>query len=171
MIDDIDEPSGKRWIKLLVAAGIGIPILIEVATFGSMLTHSVGPATSAGPATATDAPAGAVEGDAILAGTPQDELIESASVVTGDDGWQFRLTVAVENTGTERYTLSVGPVTTRAGRTVEGSVTTGPIPPGQTQTVSGAWRMPQGQRPDSLRATTGNGTTVTVDIGDVPVTS
>jgi len=169
MFDEIDEPTGKRWIKILVAIGIGIPILIEVVTFGSMMTHSVGPAT--GGAAATDAPAGAVEGDAILPGTAATERITGASVVTRNDGWRFRLTVAVNNTGSDGYALSLGPVTTRAGKTVTGHVNTGRLASGEHRTVSGAWLLPKGQRPDSLRVTVGENDTRTVRLGDVPVTS
>lgn len=171
MFDDIDEPTGKRWIKLLVAVGIGIPILIEVVTFGSMVTHSVGPATGGAPATATDAPAGAVEGDAILPSTPPAERITAASVVTRNDGWQFRLTVAVNNTGTDDYALSLGPVTTRAGDTVTGRVSTGQLAPGEHRTVSGAWLLPKGQRPETIQVTTAGNGSRTVRFGDVPVTS
>lgn len=171
MFDDIDEPTGKRWIKLLVAVGIGIPILIEVVTFGSMVTHSVGPATGGAPATTPDAPAGAVEGDTVLPGTTATERITAASVVTRNDGWQFRLTVAVNNTRGDGYALSLGPVTTRAGKTVSGRMSTGRLAPGERRSVSGSWLLPKGQRPDSLRATVGENGSRTIRLGDVPVTS
>jgi len=172
MFDDIDEPTGKRWIKLLVAVGIGIPILIEVVTFGSMMVHSVGPQTGGAPTTATDASgAGAVEGDAILSETPQDERITSARVVTRNDGWQFRLTVAINNTGEGSYALSLDHVTTRAGTVVTERVSTGRLAPGENRTISGTWLLPKGQRPESIQATVGENGTRTVDLGDIPVTS
>jgi len=170
MIEDIEEPSGKQWIRLLVIVGIGIPILIEVITFAGMLSHPAGSATSG--ATTTDVPAGAVEGDEILSSTEPVERIDSATVVARNDGWQFQLTIAVNNTGSSAQELRIGPVTTRAGRTVEGSVTTGSVQPGETQTVAGSWLLPKGQRPDALEVTVvGEETTRTVELGDIPVSN
>jgi len=172
MIDDVDEPAGKQWIKILVAVGIGIPILIEVVTFGSLLTHSMGPQTSGTPTAATDTPmSGAVEGDTILPETTPDERITDARVVTRNDGWEFRLTVAVNNTGADGYVLSIDQVTTRAGAVVTGRVSTGRLAAGENQTVTGTWLLPKGQRPDSIQVTVGENETRTVRLGDIPVTS
>jgi hypothetical protein len=170
MIEDIEQPSGKQWIRLLVIVGIGIPILIEVVTFAGMVSHPAGSGTSG--ATATDAPTGAVEGDEILPSTESIERIDSAAVVARNDGWQFRLTVSVNNSAPSAQELRFGPVTTRAGRTVEGSVTTGTVRPGETQTVAGSWLLPKGQRPASIEVTVVDEETAhTVELGDVPVSN
>lgn len=171
MIDDIEEPTGKQWIRILVVLGIGIPIVIEVVTFAGLLSHSAGPTTSGAPTT-TDAPAGAVEGDAILAETDATERIESAAVVARNDGWQFTLSISVNNTGERAQELRIGPVETRAGETVDGSVSTGPIRPGEEQTIAGSWLLPKGQRPASIEVTVvGEETTYSVELGDIPVSS
>ncbi|WP_276270792.1 hypothetical protein [Haloarcula litorea] len=178
MFDD-EGPDEGDLVRVLVVLAIAIPIVIEVFTFGSLLSHYVVGGGDGGAATETPAVDGATEGEEILAATAPVERIERASVVTGDEGWTFTLRVAVENTGDEAYELRLGVATTRAGRTVAGpDATTGSLAPGATGSVTGSWLLPQGQRPASVTVTTvrGEGAAATtethdVPIGDVPVSS
>ena len=181
MLDDIELPGEPSMVRVLLALAIGLPILIEVVTFGGLIGHYVGGAADGGGgSTPTAGAEGATAGDEILAETAAVERVEDASVVTGDDGWRFTLSVAVENTGNSTYELRLGAATTRPGRTVEGSdATTGALPPGETGSVTGSWTLPKGQRPASVAVTvlttpedgTPSARQYTVAIGDVPVSS
>jgi hypothetical protein len=182
MLDDVEGPEQTSWVRILIILAIGIPILIEVVTFGGLLGHYVAGGGGDGGAASTPTPdiEGATAGDEILPETAAVERVDSASVVTGNDGWRFTLSVAVDNSGNSTYELRLGTATTRAGRTVEGSdATTGRLAPGETGSVTGSWMLPKGQRPASVVVTvvttpddgTASAQQYTVDIGDVPVSS
>lgn len=181
MFEDVDGPKQKTLIRLLILIGIGLPILIEVATFGSLLSHHFVGGAGDGGAAATPTPEieGAGVGDEILAETNQTERIERASVVTADDGWRFTLTVNVTNTGRTPTEVRLGAVTTRGGATVDGSATTGRVSPGSSVSVTGGWLLPAGERPDTVAVTVvsypSDGTATieqyTVRLGDIPVSN
>ena len=175
MLDDLDLPE-VSMVRVLLVLAIGIPIAIEVATFGGFVGHYLG---GGGDAATTPTPeaVGATAGDEILSGTAPTERIVAASVTPGEDSWQFVLTVEVTAVGSA-YELGVGDATTLTGDTVDGSgATTGVIPAGETGTVTGTWSLPTGQRPDTVTVTavttpangTASATEHTVDIGEVPV--
>ncbi|WP_254273481.1 hypothetical protein [Haloarcula marina] len=180
MLDDVEGPQKTRLVRLLIVLAIGIPILIEVITFGGLIGHYVAGSGGGGGAAGTPTPAiaGASTGDEILEQTPAVERIDDATVVVAEDGWEFSLTVAVNNTGQGPYELRLGPVTTRAGETVAGSgPTTGELAAGDTGSVTGRWLLPKGQRPDAVAVTvvTGDGepttSEYTVELGDIPVSA
>jgi len=174
MFDDGDLPE-VSMVRVLLVLAIGIPIAIEVVTFGGLVGHYVGGGDAA--TTPTPEAVGATAGEEILSGTAPTERVVSASVTPGEDSWQFALTVEVTAVGSA-YELGVGDATTLTGDTVDGSgATTGVIPAGETGTVTGTWSLPTGQRPDTVTVTAvttpANGTASasehTVDIGAVPV--
>jgi hypothetical protein len=182
MLDDLEGPPQVSMVRVLLILAIGIPIIIEVVTFGGLIGHYMG-GGGADPAaaTATETPAatGATAGDEILDATAPNERITAASVTTGDDSWQFTLTVNVTGVG-DRYELRLGAVTTDGGNSVEGSgSSTGTLAAGESGTVTGTWALPSGERPASVSVTavttpddgTATATDYTVAIGDVPVSN
>ncbi|MFC6976924.1 hypothetical protein ACFQL1_22975 [Halomicroarcula sp. GCM10025709] len=159
MFDDIDGPEQTTLVRTLIVLAIALPILIEVATFGSLLSHSllgVG-GDAGGAATATATPTAEIEGasvgDEVLPATPAVERIDRAAVVTGEDGWRFVLTVAVSNPTDHPYELRLGEVHTRDGETVAGGATTGTVAAGGNGTVTGAWVLPTGHQPETVAVT------------------
>jgi len=183
MFEDVDGPEQKTLIRLLIVIGIGLPILIEVATFGSMLGHHVagdgGGGGDAAPGTPTAVETGVVTGDEILDEPNLSARIESASVVTENDGWRFTVTVNATNTGQTPAAVRLGGVTSRSGTTVDGAATTDRIQPGESASVTESWLLPPGERPGRLAVTTvrypADGTpeteSHTVTLGDIPVSN
>jgi hypothetical protein len=159
-----DGPDGgvsrRTLVKLLVGLGVGIPVVVELATFlglvgGQLLGGSDGE------------PVGV--GDELLPATPHSETVVDALYDAGTG--RFTLTVEVSNGTEAAYDLRLGTVTTAAGERVDGggSVT---VPPGQTATLTGAWALPATDRPRRLAVTarTPDGTVErTVEFGTLPV--
>ncbi|WP_324663364.1 hypothetical protein [Haloarcula sediminis] len=176
MFDDVDPPE-VSMVRVLIVLAIAIPIAIEVVTFGGLIAHYVGGGGQGAAATPTPAAEvdGATVGDEILSGTAATERVDGATLTDDDNATQFVLTVAVTDP-IDGYELRLGAVTTREGRTVEGSgATTGTLDTGEDGLVTGAWELPAGDRPDTLTVTVvaapGNDTPTprgyTVDLGDL----
>ena len=181
MFEDVDGPEQKTLLRLLIIVGIGLPILIEVVTFGSMMGHHLtGDAGSEAVAeTPTPEQAGAGVGDPILESSAVSARIEAASVVTADDGWRFTLTVNVTNSGADTAAVRLDNVTARNGETIDGTASTGRLPAGQTDAVTQSWLLPPGERPDTVSVTVfvypdegaTQSTQYTVALGDIPVSN
>lgn len=181
MFDDVDGPEQKTLIRVLIIVGIGLPILIEIATFGSLLGHHLtgdaGGETAAG--TPTAEPTGAGVGDPILEESAVTARIASASVVTADDGWRFTLTVNVTNTASDTAAVRLDSVTTRNGQTRTDGASTERLATNQTGAVTKSWLLPPGERPDTVTMTllvypdegTAQSTQYTVALGDIPVSN
>lgn len=151
----MSEDSGidrRRLVRILIILGIGLPIMIELFTFSGLVSHSL-----LGDGTETETPTPMADavgvGDELLAETPSEERITTASVGQTGTGWQFVLTVQVTNEAAAPYELRLGTVHTTAGTDVEGAATTDRIEPGETDTVTGSWTLPEGERPRSLDVT------------------
>ncbi|MEF8829198.1 MAG: hypothetical protein V5A49_09185 [Haloarcula sp.] len=181
MFEDVDGPEQKTLLRLLIIVGIGLPILIEVVTFGSMMGHHLTGGAGGEPVaeTPTAEPAGAGVGDPILESSAVSARIEAASVVTTDEGWRFTLEVNVTNTASETAAVRLDSVTTRNGETVEGAASTGQLPVEQTDDVTKSWLLPSGERPDTVSVTVSlypdgsptQSTQYTVALGDIPVSN
>ena len=181
MFDDVDGPEQKTVLRLLITVGIGLPILIEVVTFGSMMGHHLmgDSGGEAVPETPTAAEAGAGVGDPILDSATVSARIDAASVVTTDEGWRFTLTVNVTNTGSDPTAVRLDSVTTRSGETVADTASTGRVPVGDTDDVTKSWLLPPGERPDTVAVTvfvypeeeSVRSTQYTVALGDIPVSN
>jgi len=153
MLEDVDPPE-VSMVRVLILLAIGIPIAIEVATFGGLIGHYLG-GGGGGPAAAPTPTleGGATVGDEILTETAAAERIDVATLSEADNATRFVLTVTVTNSPGD-YELRFGAVTTRAGRTVEGAgATTGTLAAGERGLVTGAWQLPDGDRPDTLVVT------------------
>ena len=181
MFEDVDGPEQKTLLRLLIIVGIGLPILIEVVTFGSMMGHHLtGDAGSEAVAeTPTPEQAGAGVGDPIIEPSAVSARIESASVVTADEGWRFTIAVNVTNTGSDTASVRLDSVTTRGGETIDGAASTGQLSAGQTGDVAKSWLLPPGERPDTVSVTVSvypdgaatQSTQYTVALGDIPVSN
>lgn len=181
MFDDVDGPEQKTLLRLLIIVGIGLPILIEVVTFGSMMGHHLVGDTGeeAVPETPTAEQAGASVGDPILESSEVSARIEAASVVTADEGWRFTLTVNVTNTGPDPAAVRFDSVTTRSGETIAGAASTGQLPAEETDDVTKSWLLPPGERPATVSVTvlqypdgeSAQSTQYTVALGDIPVSN
>jgi hypothetical protein len=171
----------RTIIRLLVGLGIGIPILVELATFVGLVEQSLlgddrndGSGGESGGNTTTTAGSGGVGvGDELLPDTPQRETLSVASFRAATDQWVLTLAASVENTSSEPYTVQFGPVTTEGGRTVEGTSRAVTVAAGEAAQVTGTWQLPPGSRPASVVVRTGTGDAVTtdhtVDLGRIPV--
>jgi len=181
MFEDVDGPEKKTLLRLLIIVGIGLPILIEVVTFGSMLGHHLTGDTGGEAVTETPTAesAGAGVGDPILESSAVSARIEAASVVTADEGWRFTLTVNVTNTGSDTAAVRLDSVTTRSGETIKGAASTGRLSVEQTDDVTQSWLLPPGERPDTVSVTVFRypagesiqSTQYTVALGDIPVSN
>lgn len=181
------ETVRRRWvIRLLVGLGFGIPIAIEGATFFGMLESGLlggggddgGGAGTDGDGDGTGSPGDdrLAVGEEVLPETPAVEELRSAVVLAGEEAWRFRLLVAVENVGSDPYTLRIDRVTTDAGTVVEESAGTDAIAPGETGRLEHTWTLPVGEAPAWLTATgvtTRDGESETVErrrrLAEVPV--
>lgn len=172
----------RRWlVRLLVGLGIGIPVVVEGATFAQLVGDRLfggGDDGASGPGptpTRTRTVDRIGVGDELLPGTaPTDTLTEA---VIRADGWILALTVTVENTTEEGYGLRLGAVHTDAGQTIEGGTSTGRIPPGETRTITGEWDLPSSATPTAIECIaltlpadgTTTATTERVSLARVPV--
>ncbi|PSQ28812.1 hypothetical protein BRD09_07180 [Halobacteriales archaeon SW_10_68_16] len=147
----------RRWmLRALIAAVLGIPILIEARTFlGLFRAHLFGGAEGeTGTATPTPTPASGVGvGDELLPATSPTETVEESVVRVTESGWRYELSVAVTNGAEVPYELRLGGVRTAAGGTADGGASTGRIPPGESATVRESWELPTESRPETLAVT------------------
>ena len=141
-------------VRLLVVLAIGIPLVLEAATFAGLFDSRVldgGPATETPTATPGAPPADAVGvGDELLPATPQRETVTAASVGREDGARTFRLTVAVENDAESSYELRLDALTTDRGKTVTGGGRTEQLPPGANTTLTGRWELAPGEDPRAV---------------------
>lgn len=140
----------RTLIRLLVGLGIGIPILIEAATFLGLVESRLFGDGSDGNGTGTPAARRVAIGDELLPATVQSETLADAVIRGANDPWVLAITVAVENRGEVPYELRLRDVTLTDGRTVTGRSSTGRIATGASGRVTGAWELPAGSTPDRL---------------------
>lgn len=183
--DTAAEAHRRRTIiRLLVGFGIGIPVLVELATFVGLVEQSLlgggdengdgGTAGGDGTETADRRSTGGVGvGDELLPGTPQRERLSVASFRASENSWVLTLVATVENTGSTPYTVQFGPVGTDGGRTVEGSSRAVTVAAAETGQVTGTWQLSPGNRPASVVVRTAAGdaepTAHEVDLAPIPV--
>lgn len=167
----------RTVIRLLVGLGVGIPVLVELATLVGLVEQSLfggDEADTGSDPTATEASADRVDvGDELLPATPQSETLSAASFRTGSDAWVLTLVASVDNTESAPYVVQFGPVTTEAGRRVDGTSSAVTVSPGETAQVTGTWQLRPGSRPAAvvLRTAVGDAATRTTEVplGDIAV--
>jgi uncharacterized protein affecting Mg2+/Co2+ transport len=179
--DDDDGISRKTLVRILVVLGIGIPLLVEGITFAGLLSSQLlgdgGGDAGTPTATPTERMERVGEGDELLAATPQADTVTSATLTAESNSWVFTLSVRVNNTSNHAYQLQLQSVTTTGGRQID-EVSTVTVLAGEQGTVTGQWRLPPGERPESITVLaiqqgTENRTATTtqeeVPLGNVPV--
>ena len=152
----------RNLIRLLVGLGIGLPVAIELATFGGLFESRVldggdggrdgggdGDGSPTPDETATPEDAVGV-GDELLPATDQSDTVTAAEVRTEDGERVFVMTVAVENDTDGGYELRLDALSTRSGTTVSGGGRTDEVEPGGSATVTGRWELPAGERPGAV---------------------
>ncbi|MFC7045351.1 hypothetical protein ACFQH6_07970 [Halobacteriaceae archaeon GCM10025711] len=141
----------RTLLRILIVVGIGIPVVIEGATFLGLVQNQL--AGDDGGTTPSNGPMSSrhVEvGDELVLETTQAETITGATIRNTDDGRVLTVNVRVENTADEVYELQLNAVGTASGERVEGGGTTGRIPPGETRSVSGQWTLPPDASPETM---------------------
>lgn len=144
----------RTIIRLLIVFSIGIPLLIEGATFAGLIGQHLG---GHGTATPTDTPTVTTTpvdrvgvGDELLPETDQPDRVTTASLTDAGDHWLLTLTVSVENTGATPYELRLGTVLTSDDTSIGNEASTGQLPPGDSGTVTAQWALPAGEVPTHL---------------------
>lgn len=173
----------RTVIRLLVGLGIGIPVLVELATFVGLVEQSLLGGTDEAEPDGADGTDGSDDtdstdeavgvGDELLPATEQTETLTVASFRAGADSWVLTLVASVENIGTEPYVVQFGTVTTESGRRVEGAGRAVTVAPGEMAQVTGTWQLPPGNRPASVVVRTGTDpddlTAHEVELARIPV--
>lgn len=131
------EPSRRRWLQLLLALALGIPVAIEASTFLGLLTG--------------DRTDGAADiGDELLPESPPTETLLDSSVYEGPPR-QYELVAGVENTTEYPVELTVGQLFTESGDQIAGTVTR-EVPPGERRELTARWALPDETMPAAVRA-------------------
>lgn len=145
--------SRRNLVRLLVGAGIGIPVAVEARTLLELVDRKLlggGGSDDGGATSPTATPAGVSVGDELLPATAASETVTEARVEAGTT-WQFTLAVEVENETDRAYELGLGAVETTDGR-VTGEHRTDRLAPGGTTTLAAAWTIPEGSSPTAVEA-------------------
>lgn len=172
----------RNFIRLLIGLGIGIPILIEAATFFGLIERhffTSGPRDGESPTPTTPTREPVRIGDELLPETPLDERLRSASLEAQQGQWLLTLGVEVENPTETEYEFRLGTVTLTNQDQIEGGGTTGRIPTFETRSMLGTWMLPEGSTPERVEATeiafaadgSSRETTASVPLSKIPVSS
>lgn len=140
----------RTLVWLLVALGLGIPILIELWTFFGLIQAQVDGDEGGGTRPSPDGRRRVGVGDELLPGTDPDETVTEAVVRADEEPWTFVLSVQVRNDEAGAYELRLGSATLGNGDVVEGGASTGQVEPGETTTVTGSWELPPGTTPRAV---------------------
>lgn len=172
----------RNFIRLLIGLGIGIPILIEAATFFGLIERHLftgGNSSDESPSSTTPTPEPVGIGEELLPKTPLNEILRSASLEAQQGEWKLTLGVEVENPTETEYEFRLGQVTLTNNDQIQGGGTTGRIPSFETRSMLGQWTLPEGSTPDQVDATeiafasdgTTRETTATIPLSKIPVSS
>ncbi|MFB6171519.1 MAG: hypothetical protein ABEJ23_03225 [Haloarculaceae archaeon] len=141
--------SRRTLVRLLIALGFGVPILVEGVTFLGLVDNWVGgDQGTATPSRRTPRPVG--QGDELLPETAPTDRIVAATVEDTPDGREMTLVVSVENQTDASYQLQLSRLLTTDDEQIEGGGSTDMLGPGESQTVTGRWSLPAGARPAAV---------------------
>ncbi|WP_435319688.1 hypothetical protein [Haloarchaeobius sp. TZWSO28] len=138
----------RTLIRLLIVVGIGIPLVIEGATFFGLVSNQLFGGEQ--PADQRE-PVGI--GDEVVLTTEQTERLTDAHFETVDGERRLVVEVTVRNTGNDPYEFRVDSVTLEDGTTLSANASTGRLARGETATVSASWAVDEGVAVASLNAT------------------
>ena len=149
MTESETSPVSRRTIvRVLVGAGIGIPVAIEGATLLGMLGEQFGGGDGSGEATSLTLANGG--DDDLLPETPQVERLVEAT----QRDRKFVAKVDVRNAGDAPATFALGPVVTGGGIRVDGVRETETVEPGDRTRLTAEWELPRGSEPATVEAKT-----------------
>lgn len=150
-----DEIDRRRLIRWIAALAFGVPIVVELLTFGGLLEAELLPGgeneaepTESG--TDTDERDAVGVGDELLPETAATETITTSEVRQDDTGRTYVFSVEVENGTESAVELRTRRVRLREGGTVDGVSSTGRIAPGESGIVTAAWGLPEGAMPGAV---------------------
>jgi hypothetical protein len=182
---DTDTTGGlskRTLIRLLVGISIGVPLVVEGATFLELFRRQLGgegDGDTATTGTATPSAEAVGVGDDLLPSTDRSETLAEAVLRERDaDGWPLTLTVDVTNDAETAYEFQLLTVTLDDGRSVGGRASTGRLAPGERGSVTGEWSIPAGSTPAAVDVVAlvypaGDGSVETierrVDLAKIPV--
>lgn len=155
---DDDEVDRRKLIRWIAALAFGGAILLELFTFRSIIANELFPgkgsengAGATETETETDETVGV--GDELLPETDATETVLT-SEVRGDPASEqtYVLRVEVENTTDVSVQLHLTTLRLRDETTVDNVSSSGPIEPGETGEVTGAWTLPNESMPDAVKA-------------------
>lgn len=163
-----DEIDRRRLIRWIAALAFGVPIVVELLTFGGLLEAKLfsGGENEAEPtesSTDTDERDVVGVGDELLPETAATETITTSQVRQDDSERTYVLSVEVENGTESTVELRTRRVRLREGGTVDGISSTGQIAPGGSGIVTAAWGLPEGGMPGAVEVVARRGDETVVD--------
>ncbi|WP_439027722.1 CARDB domain-containing protein [Haloarchaeobius sp. DT45] len=139
----------RTIIRLLIVVGIGIPLIIEGATFFGLVSNQLFGGEQPGD---HREPVGI--GDEVVPATEQTERLTDAHFETVDGERRLVVEVTVRNTGNDAYEFRLDAVTLADGTRLTTNATSGELARGETTTVSASWTVAGDAQVDSVNATT-----------------
>ena len=163
-----DEVDRRRLIRWIAALAFGVPIVVELLTFGGLLEAELFPGgenevEQTESETDTDEPDAVGVGDELLTETAATETITTSEVRQDDSGRTYVFSVEVENGTESAVELRTGRVRLRDGETVDGVSSTGRIEPGESGMVTAAWEIPDDAMPGAVEVVATRGGETIVD--------
>ncbi|WP_053947671.1 hypothetical protein [Halolamina sediminis] len=152
--DEIDRRRLIRWIAVLA---FGVPVVVEVLTFGNIINDELlgggDDPTPTAAATETDRPDAVGVDDELLPETAATETITTSEVRQTEGGRTYVFGAEVENTTEEPVELRTQRLRLRDGERVDGVSSTGSIDPGESGVVTAAWSIPDSAMPGAVEVT------------------
>jgi len=172
--DDQNGTRRRTLIRILIGIGIGIPILIEGATFLGLVGQQLaGDDREDGSETTRTPEAERVgTGDELLPETPATDTMAAATLLAREEVWKLSITAQIENTTEQSYQFEFGAIHLMGEETVDGGGASDPLAPGESTTVTGRWDLPPGSTPLAVDVTGivgGERTSKTVPLEKIPV--
>jgi hypothetical protein len=172
--DEQGGTSRRTLIRILIGLGIGIPILIEAATFLGLVGQQLSGDDGGGgdETTPTPEPDRVGTGDELLPETPATDTMAAATLLAREDVWKLSITAQVENTTEQSYQFEFGAIHLMGDETVDGGGESDALAPGESTTVTGRWDLPPGSTPLAVDVTGivgGERTAKTVPLEKIPV--
>lgn len=147
---DGGKSSTSKFVRILVLIGVGIPILIEAATFLRLIGGHL-EEDGKHRRTSTEKAVYVVEGSELLSETSQTERIAEALITARDEAWIFELEIDVDNASTYPYELVLDSLTTQNGILVPGR-SAQRWAPGESEEMEVEWRLAPGDLPARMTA-------------------
>ncbi len=150
-----DEIDRRRLIRWIAALAFGVPVVVELLTFGGLLEaklfpggeNEVEPTESE---TDTNRPDAVGVGDELLPETAASETITLSEVRQDDSGRTYVFGVEVENDTDSTVELRTRRLRLRDESTVDGVSSTGQIDSGDSGMVTAAWEVPDDAMPGAV---------------------